>query len=164
MNRRYTRADYLNLIKRIKNLIPYVAITTDVLVGFPGESEINFQNTIDLIKEMLPLKVHIFPYSRREGTFAYNFKDEINPLIIKRRTLKLKNVALSCALNYKKQILNKYMDVLIESHSKVNLDFWEGYTDNYIKVIADSHQDLRNQLILLKIKKIAKDYVFADFC
>lgn len=162
MNRAYKRYDYLNLINRIKKCIPDIAITTDVMVGFPGEDEINFENTADLIKEIIPLKVHIFPYSPREGTTAYNFKDRLNSNIIKKRTLHLKNIAKNCALDYKKQFLNKDMKVLIETRSKESPNSWEGYTSNYIKVLVKSGQDLKNQLISLRLKKIVKDFMLSD--
>lgn len=162
MNRNYSRNDYSALINKIKTYIPKVAITTDVLVGFPGENEINFKNTLDLIQEIIPLKVHIFPYSRRLGTAASNFKEEVNPFIIKKRILQLKNIVQDCELTYKKQFLNKNMDALIEGHYKDKPDFWEGYADNYIKVLVKSEQNLKNQLITIKFNKIEKDIVWAD--
>ncbi|MDP2938044.1 MAG: tRNA (N(6)-L-threonylcarbamoyladenosine(37)-C(2))-methylthiotransferase MtaB, partial [Candidatus Omnitrophota bacterium] len=118
MNRNYCREDYLNLIKKIKNSIPEIAITTDVLVGFPGEREDNFQNTVNLIGEIVPLRAHIFPYSKRLGTPAAILKDKINPLIIKERILQLVGISRKCALAYKEQFLNKDRDVLIEERPK----------------------------------------------
>ena len=163
MNRSYSRTDYLNLINRIKKSIPQIAITTDVLVGFPEENEANFKNTIDLIKKIIPLKVHIFPYSPRRGTSAYNFKDRESPAKIRRRILILEVIAESCALAYKKRFLNKNMDVLIEAQAKEDPCFWEGHTDNYIKVRIKSKEDLKNRLIRLRLKKINKDCVSANF-
>jgi threonylcarbamoyladenosine tRNA methylthiotransferase MtaB len=164
MNRGYTRTDYLNLINKIRKYIPYIAITTDVLVGFPGENEINFKNTLDLVKEIMPLKVHIFPYSRREGTLvASQFKDKLNPLIIKERISQLQTVAQNCSTTYMSQFLSKVMDVLIETQHKEKPGFLEGHTDNYIKVRVESNFNLKNQLIPLKLKKIVKDSVLADF-
>lgn len=165
MNRNYTREDYLNLIRKIRSRIPDVAITTDTMVGFPGESEVNFNNTIGLIQEILPLKVHIFPYSRREGTNAFNnFKDELNPTIVKQRILQLKTITKNCSIAYRKQFLNKTLNVLIESRSKDKSGFWEGYTDNYIKVKVISNLNLKNQLIPLKLNNIVKDCILADLC
>lgn len=158
MNRRYSAADYLNLIKKIKRRIPAIAITTDVLVGFPGESEINFKNTSELIKRILPLRVHIFPYSRREGVFAAgNFKHELKPAIIKKRILRLKNVADACAFIYKKQFLNKRMPVLIEARSARHPGYWQGYTANYIKVLVKSKRNLSNRLIPVKLNELNRE-------
>lgn len=162
MNRNYCREDYLNLIKKIKNSIPEIAITTDVLVGFPGEREDNFQNTINLIGEIVPLRAHIFPYSKRLGTPAAVLKDKINPLVIKERILRLAVISKKCALAYKERFLNKEMDMLIEGRSKKNNKYWEGYTDNYIKVRVKSDKNLKNQLIRARLKKISKDCIEAD--
>ena len=161
MNRRYTKTDYLNLIYKLRSKVPQIAITTDVLVGFPGESEENFQNTVTLIKEVSPLKTHIFPYSRREGTPAANFEDQISPVIIKARIEQLKEIAGHSSLEYKKQFLNKEIPVLIEGRLREETDLWEGYSNNYIKAIIRSSLNLKNKLICAKFKKIANDSVLA---
>jgi len=152
MHRSYTRADYINLVKTIKNKIPQIAITTDVLVGFPGESEENFQNTVKLIEEIMPLRVHIFPYSPRKGTVANSFQNQTSYGIIKKRILRLKDVAKNCAFLFQKKFLNKKMNVLIEGKVKENPDFWQGYTDNYIKVRLKSSRNLKNQFIHLRLE------------
>lgn len=163
MNRRYNSGDYRNLIKKIKKCIPDIAITTDVLVGFPGEEEVNFNHTLELVREILPLKVHIFPYSRRKGTpAADNFGEVINPTVIKERMSRLVKLSEECALVYKKQFLNKEMDVLIEGLSKENPGFWEGHTDNYLNILIKSAQGLKNQLISVKLKEIIKDRIIAN--
>lgn len=161
MNRKYTHTDYLNLIYKIKKQIPEIAITTDILVGFPEETEEDFQDTVNLIKEILPLKVHIFSYSKRKETKAANLK-ELSFKVIKERINHLKNIAEECAFKYKEQFLDKKMDVLIENHFKEDLMLWKGYTDNYIKVLVKSNKNLKNQLIPLKLKKIEKDYIVGE--
>lgn len=162
MKRRYCRNDYHELIKKIKERVPKIAVTTDVLVGFPGESETDFQNTIHLVKEIRPLKVHIFPYSKRGGTFAADyFKDEVNFSVIRQRIWRLMDIARFCSLTYKKQFLNKHRNVLVEMRSKENPDFWQGYTDNYIKVQVKSRQNLKNKLINVKLKEIIRNFVLA---
>jgi len=163
MNRSYGREAYVDLIKKIKNKIPQIAISTDVLVGFPGEREENFQNTVKLIQEIAPLKVHIFSYSKRIGTCASNFKDEVELHIIKERVQRLLAIAEGCSLAYRKKFLNKRLDVLIESRSKENPGFWEGHADNYIKVLVISKKNLKNQLISLRLKKTVKGFIHADF-
>ena len=162
MGRKCSRQDYLSLIQKIKSRLPEIAITTDVLVGFPGEEEVNFKNTLDLIKEISPLKVHIFPYSPRQGTPAYNFKDRISPVPIRERILRLENIAKTYSFTYKKQFLNKDMDVLIEGHAKENKEYWAGYTDNYIKVLVKSDQNLKSHLVQVRLKKINEDVSYGD--
>ena len=165
MNRRYSREDYLGLVKRIKNKIALVNITTDVLVGFPAEDENSFQNTVDLVNTAVFLKVHIFPYSRREATPASkNFRYAINPLIIKERAARLKACADITANLCKKQLLGKEMDILVEGPVKENLDFWQGYTGNYVKVIFEAKDDLQNHIIRLKLKEITQDGLLGVLC
>ncbi|MDP1852675.1 MAG: MiaB/RimO family radical SAM methylthiotransferase [Candidatus Omnitrophota bacterium] len=148
MNRNYDSATYLRLINEIKGLIEGIAITTDVLVGFPCESEENFQNTVNLIREINPLRTHIFCYSRREPTAAAKkFKSNIAPQTVKRRAAYLKGVANDCSLVYRKRFLGKEPFVLIENRSKEEPYFWQGHTDNYIKVLIKSRADLKNRLI-----------------
>lgn len=161
MNRKYSQRDYLCLIQKIRSFIPEIAITTDVMVGFPGESQKNFQNTVRLIKEILPLKVHIFPYSRREGTIAANFKVTSSPELIRERVDYLKGIAETCAFKYKNRFLHKEMEVLIEERTKGISVFWEGYTDNYIKILVESNQNLKNQLISVTSDRILSHYILA---
>lgn len=164
MNRSYSKAGYLRIIKEIKRVIPDIAITTDVIVGFPGESKANFNNTIELIKEIVPLKVHIFPYSKRAGTYAAdNLREEVNPLLIKERAITLRNISLDCAVFYKKQFVNKTLKVLFEERCKEKEGYWQGYTDNYIKVLLEAKQDLRNSIIPVKLKTVKDDYIVAEY-
>ena len=109
MRRRYTRSYYIKLVKRIKRKIPGLSLTTDCLVGFPGETERNFKNTLGLIKCIVPLKVHIFPYSRREGTLAGSkLSGGIPPLVMKRRIDSLKSCAEACARDYKENFHTRH--------------------------------------------------------
>jgi threonylcarbamoyladenosine tRNA methylthiotransferase MtaB len=162
MNRRYTRAGYTDLINKIKSRMPLVAITTDILVGFPGESDDNFRNTADLIRETAPLKTHIFPYSARKGTFAAdNYKQELSPGIIKERIALLNDIAADSAIGYKKQFLNRTMEVLIEGRVKDDRCYWQGRTNNYMKVMVKTGLDLANKIINLRMKRLVKDYILA---
>jgi len=162
MNRRYVALDFVNLVNKIKALIPEIAITTDIMVGFPSETEANFENTIKLIKKIIPLKVHIFPYSLRDKTQASRFKQALDPAIVRKRAIFLKYICAETSLIYKKKFLNKAMDVLIEARSKPNAEYWQGYTKNYIKVEVKSELNLKNKIVSLQLKKIKQDYVLAD--
>jgi threonylcarbamoyladenosine tRNA methylthiotransferase MtaB len=160
MNRSYSARDYARLIAEIKKRIPGLAITTDVMVGFPEESADNFMNTVKLVKKVSPLKVHIFPYSRRPQTQASaRYSRDIDPKIIKERSLYLQGICEQCALNYKKQFLNQKIEVLFEGKSKLHPGFWEGYTGNYLKVFHKSGRDLANMLMAVKLKEIEGDYI-----
>jgi len=151
MNRRYSPEDYIGLIRRIKASIPDIAITTDVLVGFPGEEEENFQNTLDLIKEILPLRLHVFAYSPREHTPACDMPQAAAAEIVKERCRRLKAVGQKCGQAYQKRFLSRKMDVLVEERPAEGNSLWEGHTSNYIKVLFKSPLDLKNRLIPVKL-------------
>jgi len=164
MNRRYSGDFYLNLIKKIKKRIPLIAITTDVMVGFPGETEANFKNTLDLVKSINPLKVHIFPYSRREGTAASKSGCAVlDTKILKDRVERLASFSDKCASQYKAQFLGKKLAVLIERRVKNQRNMWEGYSDNYIKFQVKSKRDLKNKIIYLKMLQVVKDAAEVSF-
>jgi threonylcarbamoyladenosine tRNA methylthiotransferase MtaB len=160
MCRNYSSGEYLRLIDKIKQRIPALAITTDVMVGFPGETTDNFMNTVSLVKKIKPLKVHIFPYSLREKTLASLRPGRaIDPKILKDRSLYLKKVADALSNGYRKQFLNKKIEVLFEGGSRQHPGFWEGYTGNYLKVLHKSGQKLKNKLITVTPKKIIADFL-----
>ncbi len=165
MNRNYNRNQYLELINKIRQSIPDIAITTDVLVGFPGEDKRSFEDTVDLIKRITPLKVHIFPYSLREGTVAAReFKSTVPQSVLKQRISSLKRIAQKTSFDYRKQFLNKYANVLIEEDSGKKDGFCKGWTDRYMKVLVESTMDFRNSLIRVKLLKISADAVIAKPC
>jgi threonylcarbamoyladenosine tRNA methylthiotransferase MtaB len=153
MNRNYSSADFVKKVLKIKRAIPDIAITTDVLVGFPAESEKNFQNTLKVIKMIMPLKVHAFPYSAREGALAaIQYKQAIDAAVIKKRMERLKDLAESCSRAFKKKFLNKKMDALIERRWRQDPRFWKGYTQNYMEVLVKSRLNLKNKIIRIERK------------
>ncbi|MFA5275356.1 MAG: MiaB/RimO family radical SAM methylthiotransferase [Candidatus Omnitrophota bacterium] len=162
MNRKYTSKDYLALISKLNKKNPDIAITTDVLVGFPGEEEVNFKNTIRLIKKIRPLKVHIFPYSKREGTEAAVFDNLICGSEIKERVSELKKLSAQLGRSYWNKFNNKEKCVLIEAGLKNKPGYWEGFTDNYLRVTVKSDYNLKNRLILLKLNKLSTEYSFKE--
>ena len=162
MKRKYSRKYYLDLVNKIKRKVPQVSITTDCLVGFPQENEDNFQNTLSLIKNIMPLKTHIFPYSARKGTCAYKFKGKKSLALIKERCQRLKEVSGECASSYKNFFLNKSVDVLIEGRFKQSHGFWQGYASNYIRVLVKSKDNLKNKIVSLRLQEIRGDAIIGN--
>jgi threonylcarbamoyladenosine tRNA methylthiotransferase MtaB len=162
MHRSYTSRDYLELIKKIKKRIRGVAITTDVLVGFPREEESNFKNTLSLLKKISPLRTHIFPFSPRPGTAAAAFPGIPQKNVIKKRIEQLRKVAQDCSRLFRQRSLGKKMAVLIEGRSPDNPGSWEGYTDTYIKVLISSRKNLRNKLVQARLKKVVPGGVLGE--
>jgi threonylcarbamoyladenosine tRNA methylthiotransferase MtaB len=147
MRRKYSRKDYLDLIKRLRRKIPDIAVTTDIIVGFPGESEENFRNTLNLVKAIRPLKVHIFPYSAREGVESAGYKDEVPVNQVKDRLERLERLNSRFSEDFRKRFKGKKVRVLFENRVAGSPDCWEGYTGNYLKVSVKSRRDLRNKLL-----------------
>jgi threonylcarbamoyladenosine tRNA methylthiotransferase MtaB len=161
MHRRYTRQDYIRLITKLKKVVPGIAITTDVLVGFPGEQERHFRSTLDLVEKITPLRTHIFPYSARPGTQACSLKGSVPLDIVKDRLMRIKKIADNCAMKFQKRFLNRILPVLIESPVKGCPGYWEGYTDNYIKIRCRSFKSLKNKLVSLRSAKLQGEIIFA---
>ena len=162
MNRRYRRQDYLRLIRKIKRRVPGVSITTDIMVGFPGEEDANFENTVSLVRAIIPLRVHIFPYSRREGTAAGDLEVGVAPEALKERLSRLRSAARECSIAFRGKFLNKKMDVLIENSSQQKSGLWEGYTGNYIRVPVRSRRDLSNQVVRVDLREMDQDFMAGE--
>lgn len=163
MNRKYTRSKYLNLINRLKRNVARISITTDCLVGFPGETEENFKNTLDLISKIMPLKVHVFPYSSRRQTKAAGFKNPVDPKIIKDRCIRLQAHVRKIRIKFMRKFINKKLSVLIEGQTKDYPDFFEGLTDNYLKVALPFKPDLNNQIVNARIKCVLGDKLIGEY-
>lgn len=155
MNRHYTQKGYLSLIAKIKKRIKDVAITTDVLVGFPAETEKNFRNTVNCLKEILPLRTHIFSFSPRKDTAAFDYQPRIESQVVKQRASLLKQVAAECSYKFRKRFLGKDLTVLIESQPDKENGKFLGYSENYIRVNVEgaAKKDV-NRLIQVKVKTV----------
>jgi len=131
MNRKYNTKEFLDKILLIRKYAPDVAITTDVIVGFPGETEEEFNETYNFIKNCGFSMLHVFPYSNREGTVASKMNNQVDPKIKKERCLKLIELSNSLWNQYTSKFQMKEVDVLIEQYDgKFNI----GHTTNYLEV------------------------------
>jgi threonylcarbamoyladenosine tRNA methylthiotransferase MtaB len=155
MQRKNTRKGYIDLIKKIKSRIPGVGITTDVIVGFPSETDKAFGNTLRLLKTIQPLRVHVFPYSPRRGTRAYLMPGNISPDKLKKRAEEARSLAGELTEKYLKGLVGRKIEVLFESRAAKSPGFYEGYTDSYIKVLSDAAGIQANKVITLKVKSAA---------
>jgi threonylcarbamoyladenosine tRNA methylthiotransferase MtaB len=162
MHRSYSSRDYLELVKKIKTRVRGLAITTDVLVGFPRESELNFKNTLSLVNSIRPLRIHIFPFSPRPGTAAADLTGILKESVIKERAKRLQGISQKCSLAFLQRSLRKKMDVLVEGRSQDNPGFWEGHTDTYVKVLIRSRKNLKNELVKVMLKKVIPNGVLGE--
>lgn len=160
MRRAYRSKDYLRLADDLKQAVPHIAITTDIIVGFPGESAAAFENTLKLVRRVMPAKVHIFPYSRREGTEAASFRDEEIPRdVVRERVRSLEALSQECSIAYRRRFLGEVPLVLVEGRAKDDRHCWEGYTDTYIKVRFKEGKELRNRLVPVRLMRLQADHV-----
>jgi len=152
MNRCFSRDNYLELVARLKKTIKDIAITADIMVGFPNEDEEAFANTVELVKKILPLKLHIFIFNPRENTRWEKFK--IDYKTAKKRFEILKVIEQEASFSYKKNFIKKELFVLPERKKD---GLWQGYSQNYIRVYFKSKSEFRNRLVKIKIEDLFRD-------
>jgi threonylcarbamoyladenosine tRNA methylthiotransferase MtaB len=148
MKRRYTASDYQRAVALIRDRVPEVAITTDIIVGFPGETETEFEESYELCQQMEFARIHVFPYSPRQGTEAAAMPNQIGDKVKRQRSQRMLALAKESAQNFRRKFLGKTMPVLWE---KQKGGIWSGLTDNYIRVYTKSSEDLTNKLLSVKL-------------
>lgn len=154
MNRHYTTADFARLIDYISGQVPDIIFTTDIIVGFPGETDENFQQALHFIATMPFAKIHIFPYSKRSGTPAAAYPDQVGEDVKKQREKMLAALAEQMAQAQHRQYIGRVMPVLFETEHQ---DVMDGLTDNYIRVFAPYGENMLGQIRNVKLEKIYHD-------
>jgi len=148
MGRRYNAADYKRAVELIREAVPEAAITADVIVGFPGETEAEFQDSYNFAKKMRFARIHVFPYSPRPGTKAEAMPDRVEGRVKQERSRKMRALGRAGIRNFRRRFLGKTVTVLWE---KQTCGVWSGLTDNYIRVFTKSDKDLTNKLVPVKL-------------
>lgn len=156
MNRHYNREEFRKLIENVKNAIPGVAISTDIIVGFPGETEEMFAESLDYIRSLGFSRVHAFPYSPREGTPAASMPDQIPDNIKKKRVHRLQQVAEEMTRAFHEQYLGTKQKVLWETRTKGVTD---GVTDTYIRVYTKADV-IPGEITEVKLERLYEDGVW----
>lgn len=159
MNRKYTKEQYLDLIKRIRNKIPNAVFSTDIIVGFPGETEEDFEDTIDVVKQVNFEQIFMFIYSRRVGTRADKMENQIPEEIKHKRFDKLKQVFEERIEENNKKYIGTTQKILVEGYSKNNQDMLTGRTDTNKVVIFGGNENLIGKIINIKIVSEHKWYL-----
>jgi len=157
MNRKYTAEEYFNTVVKLRERIPNVSITTDVIVGFPGETAEEFNETFNYLKELRLAKMHIFKYSPRKGTKAADMKDDVHGTIKEERSKLLQELDRENEKNFIQDFIGEKLEVLVEEKLKDD-DRYIGYTSNYIKVIIDSTEDIVGKIITVRLIENKGDY------
>jgi len=154
MKRRYTVADFADIVKKCRELLPAAAIGIDVLTGFPGEDEHAFQNTVALLEALPVTYLHVFPYSRRPGTPAADFSDQVPEKIKEQRVAVLRELDHKKRTTFYRSHLGEAHRVLVETlKSKDGLA--NGFTENYIPVQFQAEPADANQVVLVKLEQTA---------
>ncbi|MFH1854001.1 MAG: tRNA (N(6)-L-threonylcarbamoyladenosine(37)-C(2))-methylthiotransferase MtaB [Candidatus Omnitrophota bacterium] len=146
MKRPYKAKDYIGVVNNLRGAVPDIAISTDVMVGFPGETEKRFENTVDFIETVRPMRMHIFPFSKRKGTEAYDYRDDVTLDVKRKREKKLFLIAAALSTEFLDKFIDKEVEVLVESRRAQDGNL-QGYTDRYIKVYIDGPDNLKDRLI-----------------
>ena len=151
MNRKYTKEQYLNLVEKMRNTIPNVTFSTDIIVGFPGETEEDFVDTLDVVKKVNFEQVYMFIYSRRVGTPGDKMENQIPEEIKHERFNRLKELVESQIAVRNKEYVGTTQTVLIEGKSKTNEQMLTGRTDSNKVVVLEAKEDLIGKMANLKI-------------
>jgi len=142
MNRKYTTAEYKEAVERIRKAFPKAAITTDIMTGFPGETEEEFEKTMAFVEKIAFAETHIFQYSIRKGTRAEKMKDQVDAKDKEVRSHRLIALTERTKEAFLREHIGESMTVLFERAHKGLPNLYEGKTDNYITVLAESAEDL----------------------
>ncbi len=157
MNRRYTTEEYKTIVKKLREKIPNVAITTDVIVGFPGETNDEFNKTYDFLRDIELSQMHVFKYSPRKGTPAATMENQIDPQIKQFRSDQLISLSKTNFNKFASKFIDSEMDVLFEQNIVDNK--YEGLTPNYIRVVVESDKDIQGNILKVKITDVKDEYV-----
>ena len=158
MNRKYDLEFFENKIKEIRSIRPNISITTDIIVGFPGETEELFNKSIETCKRIEFSKLHVFPFSERKGTKAVELDNKVSPEDKKIRTKKLLEISRELETNYMKKYLEKEVEVLIEEYKD---GYSYGHTGNYLYVKINKELP-HNEIVKVKIKEIKYPYCIGE--
>lgn len=163
MNRHYTAEDYKVVVENLRNHMPDVSITTDIIAGFPGETEKEFNETYNFLSGIKLSKMHIFKYSPRSGTKAAEMEFQVDGNIKEQRSNKLIELNSKNEKAYMEKFLNRKMEVLYEEQVKGRENYYIGYTPNYIKVITPSAEvDLKSKIVTTKLIAVESENMIGE--
>ena len=164
MNRRYTAQEYREKCEILRKYYPAPALTTDVITGFPGETEEEFEESRSFVDSIHFYETHIFPYSKREGTKAAVMPDQLPEQIKKERSRVLIALGQERQREYMEQFLGKKKEVLFEEQQEIQgQTYWTGHTMEYLKVAVISEENLENKRVMVQLQNIiGQDLILAE--
>lgn len=161
MNRRYTAEQFAQIVQKLRKAYPDVMLTTDIIVGFPGETEEEFAQTYEFLKNIKFYKMHVFKYSIRTGTKAASMEQQVPNAVKEERSKKLLKLSEENQEFYHQQVIGKRVEVLVEEKEG---DFYKGHTANYMFVEIQTKEDLHleNQIVQVQPEKSTKNGLFVE--
>jgi len=159
MNRKYTTNDYMNIVSNIRSSFMDAAITTDIMVGFPGETDGEFNKTCSFVEQVGFSQAHIFQYSKRKGTRAADMENQVPSSVKERRSKILFDICEKSKNNYRDMLPGRAMEVLFENEKE---GMWEGHTANYVPVRVVSEKPLAGCIYKVKLIERREDYILGQ--
>jgi len=165
MRRKYTMEFFAERLDRLREALPHLAITSDVIVGFPGETEEEFMETYNFIRDHKFSELHVFPYSKRTGTPAARMEDQVSEEVKNERVHRLIELNDQLAKQYASTFENEVLEVIPEEKYKLdsNSGLYEGYSDNYLKIVFESDESMVGKIIRVKITQAGYPYNKGQF-
>ncbi|WP_409289359.1 tRNA (N(6)-L-threonylcarbamoyladenosine(37)-C(2))-methylthiotransferase MtaB [Peribacillus sp. SCS-37] len=165
MRRKYTMEAFAERLARLREALPGLALTSDVIVGFPGETEEEFMETYDFIKAHRFSELHVFPYSKRTGTPAARMDGQIDEEVKNERVHRLIALSDQLAKEYASQFEGEVLEIIPEEkfNEEENGSLYVGYTDNYLKVVIPANEDMIGKLVRVKITQAGYPYNEGEF-
>jgi threonylcarbamoyladenosine tRNA methylthiotransferase MtaB len=164
MARRYTSERYRTIVKTAQQFVPGIAISTDIITGFPGETDEDFELTYQAAQELAFAKMHVFRFSPRQGTAAARMRGQVKDSIKKARSQRLLDLNETQSRAFRQKFLEETLDVLIEQQKH---GVWEGLTDNYLRVVVhdlpDTRQDWQHTLVKARLTHLIEDGVYGVY-
>jgi len=154
MKRQYNSFEFSRMVSAVRGQIPELAVTTDVIVGFPGETEEEFENTFDQVKDIGFSKTHVFKYSPRRGTPAATYSDQVPAHIKDARSKRLITLDRENQRKFASRFIGESVEVLAEQLVEVERDVWGGLTDNYLRVLFKSDEDIQGEFVEVRTVKL----------
>lgn len=162
MNRKYTTKEYKNIVNTIRKHMPDAGITTDIIVGFPGETDEEFEETYKFVEEIGFSRIHVFKYSPRKGTPAAKYENQIDGNIKNKRSEDLIALGDRLMKEFNERFIGRTMSMLVEEESKKEKELMEGYTTNYIRVKVEKDNNLLSNIIDVKINSTKNDFLLGS--
>lgn len=156
MNRRYTIEQFINIVDLLRKKFNDIILTTDIIVGFPGETDSDFEETYNFLSDIKFYKTHIFKYSQRKGTKAAQMKNQISGEVKEKRSKRLIELSNKNQKEYNESYIGKKVEVLMEEQKN---NVYQGHTKNYILAHCESNEDLENKIIVGKCIEAGVDYI-----